>query len=334
MPGASEDDEIKVLPCPIDAARAGRLIALWERVFGESFARFAAVLAGEEAGGNEDTVYVVEPAGAPGTAAATCRLTVAREDRGLGLLGEVATDEAFRGRGLAGRLCARARDDFARRGGQALFLATSNPSARRLYERLGWRGLPNANVMVWQPQGATLATVDPSTLPGEAFAVVEGGPALRAAIVPCITRDHPWLVLDANAAIFSTRHALQPSCEGLFGRYEAIAQRGGAWWAARSARGQVLGLASAVAVAGEGAWRIDAFAAAERSDVWLALLRAAAEAARARGGRACEACIAERDVLKQQALEAQGWTDAGPADPMCIGSDCARTRRMSEPAGR
>lgn len=298
------------------------------------------MLAGAEAAFNDDDIYFVRQGPA---VVATCRLTVCKADPRRGLLGEVATDESCRGRGLAERLCTQARDDFAQRGQaladvpaaspglvRALFLATSNPAARRLYQRLGWRGLPNANVMVWQPPGDGPSAIDPPTRPGDPFTLVPGSPALRAPMVSCITRDHPWLSLDANARIFSTRHLLQPSCEGLYSRYEELAgPRRGAWLAAMVSPGQVLGLASVLPLVGGGAsHRVDAFADHHRPDVCAELLERVLSLARGMGASACEVLVARGDDEKRRWLASCGFTDAGPGEPIAVGDFVAETGRM------
>lgn len=331
MTNAAAHDAIERLRCPLPEGLARELLAFWSRLFAEPFDRFAPVLAGAEAAFNDDDIYLVRQGHA---VVATCRLTVCKADSRRGLLGEVATDASCRGRGLAERLCAQARDDFAQRShafdafpaaspglGRALFLATSNPAARRLYQRLGWRGLPNANVMVWQSLGDGPKAIDPPTRPGDPFTLVPGSPALRAPMVSCITRDHPWLSLDANTRILSTRHLLQPSCEGLYSRYEELAgTRRGAWLAAMASPGQVLGLASVLPLVGGGAsHRVDAFADHRRPDVWAALLVRALSLARGMGASACEALVATRDGEKRAWLISRGFTDAGPGEPIVAG---------------
>ena len=77
-------------------------------------------------------------------------------------------------------------------------------------------------------------------------------------MVPLIVSPHPWLGLDLNASIYSTRYRVQGSCEGLYPRYETLDARGGAWWVAARQDGVLVGLASAVP-AGADVATIDAF---------------------------------------------------------------------------
>ena len=56
----------------------------------------------------------------------------------IGSLGYVFTAVAARGLGIAERISRQATADFCALGGQALFLATHDPSARRVYEKVGF----------------------------------------------------------------------------------------------------------------------------------------------------------------------------------------------------
>ena len=56
----------------------------------------------------------------------------------IGSLGYVFTAVEARGLGIAERISRQATTDFCALGGQALFLATHDPSARRIYEKVGF----------------------------------------------------------------------------------------------------------------------------------------------------------------------------------------------------
>ena len=85
------------LSVPLAAAVATPLLQFWERLFATSFAGLQPVLAGAEQAFNADTIYVAR---CDGELAGTCRLTICRSNPALGLLGEVATEERFRGAGI------------------------------------------------------------------------------------------------------------------------------------------------------------------------------------------------------------------------------------------
>lgn len=326
---------IERLACPLPEAQARVLVWFWASIFEEPFDYLLPVLTGVERAFNHDTVYLAR---AGETIAATCRLTVCAADARFGLLGEVATDPGFRGQGLGHRVCTQARDDFASSCGLANFLATSNPAARNLYESLGWRRLANANVMAWFAPAVTAGDPNttihrllPPTQRGDAFRIERGSPALRATMVPFIAHDHPWRVLDANAFMYSTRHVLQSSCEGLYTRYRNLEQHGGTWFAALAGAARVIGLASATPIADSPdlAWRVDAFAEHARADVWDALIKQAVAHAQVAGTRRCEVITGEDDGEKRLWLIEEGFADAGPAAPRDVHGVTILTRMYS-----
>lgn len=61
-----------------------------------------------------------------------------RDTAAVGALGEVYTTPEMRGQGLAQTVCSAILAVFDGRGGQCMFLATNNPAAARVYERLGF----------------------------------------------------------------------------------------------------------------------------------------------------------------------------------------------------
>ena len=136
--------EIVALEPPLPADVIEELAEFWEAIFEASYDDLRPVLAGGEVADNRNLVYLIREGG---ELAGTSQLTVSQAAPALGGLGEVATAPAYRGRGIATRLCARARDDFRTQGGRALYLGTVNPAAARVYYRLGWRNLAGTTVM-------------------------------------------------------------------------------------------------------------------------------------------------------------------------------------------
>ena len=118
--------EIVALEQPLPADVIEELAQFWEAIFEASYDDLRPVLAGAEVADNRNLIYLIREGG---QLAGTSQLTTSRAVPALGGLGEVATAPAYRGRGIATRLCARARDDFRAQGGQALYLGTVNPAA-------------------------------------------------------------------------------------------------------------------------------------------------------------------------------------------------------------
>ena len=235
--------QVRQFEPPVDALLADELIDFWHTTFETSFEAMRAILAGGESAVNRDVFLVAR---VDGRLAGTCHLTVGRFSHVLGGLGEVAVAPEFRGRGIASALCAQARDAFQEAGGLALFLGTVNVQAARVYHRLGWRKMEGTNVMVVFSDSQSPADFladyfhDPA-----AVSVVPGTAADRLAIIPLIMSPHDEYVLDANLELFSSRYTVQNSCMGLYSKYDSLSDDGrGAWFAARSGCGRVVGLSS------------------------------------------------------------------------------------------
>ena len=210
---------------PFPTGLIDEFLSFWERVFHYSFHETSGILRGEESANNTDVLYVARDGQ---RLAATCHLTISQTDPRLGGVGEVAVPDEFRRQGLATTLCETARDNFFARGGEALFLGTENPQARRIYERLGWQQLPGTTVMVCTKQPAAAKTFlehwfQPSSRPCQ---IKVAGSDLRIPLIPLALIDHPWTILDVHADLLSSRHYLQHSCMGLYPRYEQLASTG------------------------------------------------------------------------------------------------------------
>lgn len=130
-----ETSEIEV---PLAESLANELVDFWERTFGALDDDFRGLLTGADQAQNRHLVYLARK----GTSlAGTCHLTIGRSSKHLGGLGGVAVTSHLRRMGIASHLCGQARDTFRAQGGEALFLGTVNPSAERVYHRLGWKRL-------------------------------------------------------------------------------------------------------------------------------------------------------------------------------------------------
>jgi GNAT superfamily N-acetyltransferase len=294
---------IQELDIPVADDRADSLLAFWEPFFGPSCKEQAPILAGQEVKANRDRLFLAYE---HGQLAGTCHLTISEATPHLGGLGEVAVAPAFRRRGIAAALCAQAREVFRAQGGQALFLATHNPEAARVYHRLGWRKLAGANAMLW-----TLERESPEEFLVDHFQnqdqliVTRGTPTDRLAMIPLLVNPHDWHILDANLGMFSTRYAVQKSCMGLYPRYAGLRKNGdGDWWAARTSLHRVVGLATAKRDT-RGQHFVDGFLHRRWMAHWTALVQPALRWASEHGApviRAGVACVDEDKLARFQAL--------------------------------
>ena len=297
---------------PIPEELVDELFPFWASIFGEVLPDIAReVFLGSEEDHNGGTLYLQREGE---SLASTCFTMKSKTVPILAGFGEVATEPRFRGRGIATELCSRAVEDVRAGGGEAFFLGTVNPAAARVYHRLGWRKLAGANVMANILSGKSPEAFLVDYFAGEGAKVVESSPADRIPMIPLILCPHDWQVLDANTNVCSTRYATQNSCMGLFVRYERVRLSGeGAWFAARTAEGKVVGLSSACRDEG-GAFQIDAFAHARFSEVWEELAQAAIGKSRELGEGKCYAVVSVEDEEKRSWFESLGFRGSGAGE--------------------
>ena len=235
--------------------------------------------------------------------AGTCGIMTPLANPEFAGIGEVATRSDYRGRGIANRLCQQALDEFAERGGEAVFLGTENPDAARIYHRLGWRRIANstvyANIISGDSPEEYLA--DYFRKPSQ-VEIVTGDASIRVPMIPLLLTPHDWQVLDGNlpTPMISTRYAEQNSCMGLCRKYYYLvkpsaipakpsvipAQAGiqtstrpthaADWFAAKTSDGRLVGISTAYFDA-DNVCHVDGFIHARFKGSFQALINAAIE---------------------------------------------------------
>ena len=322
--------EIARAEVPLSQRDAAELAGLWNAVFGEPLAEFGPVLGGTECEHNRSTVFWAREAG---RLAGACYLTLSRAVTSVGGLGGVAVLPQFRRRGMATALCEAARSEFHAQGGEALFLATSNPAAARIYHRLGWRKLAGANVWTCVSRRESPEEFLVRYFGQEAAPTVRtGGAAERITIIPLIVTPHDWHVLDVNAAILSTRYAVQASCMGLYPRYEGIFAGGaGSWFAACLPDGRTVGLATA-RIREPDAAVVDGFTHWRHARVWHNLIEAALAWAWSHGAQTARAFACVDDEEKQGLFGSMGFHVVGGAAELELTSARLPCRRLEKAA--
>ena len=250
---------------PIREDLARELFNFWEYIFGSEDPDIPmGVFLGDEADHNRHVVLLERDGD---TLTGTCGIMTPRADPRFAGIGEVATRPDYRGRGIANRLCKQALEEFTENGGEAVFLGTTNPSAARIYHRLGWRRIAGttvyANVTNGESPEEYLAQHFRSPAPVN---IVTGDARLRVPMIPLLLTPHDWQILDANLPepMISTRYATQNSCMGLCrkyyyllsplspregGRDQAQRDRRGMpaaeWFAAKTNDGRLVGISTA-----------------------------------------------------------------------------------------
>lgn len=323
----TEEPSIHVESSPLSAGLADELARFWQEVFETPFEESREVLGnGIEVGRNRDTVWVIRDGE---DLAATCHLTVGALQPELGGLGGVATSTTHRRQGLAERLCRGARDHFRDGGGQAVFLGTVNPSAARVYFRLGWRRLAGSTVMLNVTEDISPEEFLVDWFRGARGSVtIEAGTAnARLAMIPLLLVPHDEQVLDANVSLLSIRYATQDSCMGLYPRFTELASAGGAWFAGWCGQERLVGLATARPVTDDDV-QVDACAHRVARSSWRSLLEAAIDWARGQAATRVTAVISSEDEGKRIQFEALGFRSDGAGDEIDIAGRRVATVRL------
>ncbi len=293
---------------PVRYDLAKELFGFWEEIFGPGPPDVPMeVFLGEEAGHNRLITYL-EREGDELTG--TCGITISRAAPQLAGFGEVATRPDYRGRGIATRLCAQAVEEFIAQGGQAVFLGTGNPTAERIYHRLGWRRIAGSHV--W----ANITTGDsPEEYLADYFrvgggvSIVPGDASLRVTMIPLLLTPHDWQVLDGNLPVpmVSIRYAVQNSCMGLCRKYYDLVKREGAtWFAAKTDDGRLVGISTA-RIDDLNDCSVDGFIHARFKDSYASLIRASIEWGRRQEAKRITARFSGEDDDKHAAFESLGF---------------------------
>ncbi len=226
----------------------------------------------------------------------------------IAVMGGVATSEAYRGQGLASAVVGAVCERFDSAGGRLLFLGTSNPAARRIYERLGFR----------QVAGQIFCRAARGARPDEGFATgrrVSARPVSwrdLASIVPLYLLRHPCLIADAGIALPSARVAEPRRCVRIFWDLWKSIAPAGKWAILRNDLGWPVASAIARRYAPFAAefsvdflWHPDYSVEASGFVAhWLKEIEAVS-------GRSCSMLICEGDDWKVRAARALGFERVG-----------------------
>ena len=302
---------------PLEQSLVDELFAFWEPIFGGPIDVTPETLLGSEGTQSRVTIYTRRLGG---KLAGACLVASSSSLPALGGLGEVATSPEARRTGIATELTRQARDDFANRGGRAIFLGTVNHAAARIYFRLGWRKLAGVNLMLNALDGRSPEEFVVDYFRGIGpVEVREPSPADRVPMIPLLVSPHDWQALDFNTGMMSTRYAVQDSCLGLYRRYMALAKDGrGTWFCASDELGQLAGLSTARLDA-EGGCRVDGFTRGEQLDSWEALIGRAVDWGADRGASAIRATVSVEDEEKLALFESVGFRNVGADESFDLG---------------
>ena len=222
----------------------------------------------------------------------------------IAVVGGVTTAEAFRGMGVASALMGMLCDQFQEAGGRLLYLATANPAARRIYERIGFRQVVG-QVLCRAFHGAELNEGFAARGPLTARDV---SPRHIAALLPLYMAPHPCALLDAGMPFPSTRLAGPWRCVRIFWDTWAATQQGGRWRVVENSAGWPVASAIARPANAEG-FLVDFLSLPRYSKTVVPFFEQFLE----RLGASAEWRIADNDEWKAQLAPRLGFRDAGPA---------------------
>ncbi|MGO8705130.1 MAG: GNAT family N-acetyltransferase [Candidatus Brocadiia bacterium] len=238
---------------------------------------------------------------------ATCWSGWGREFPDIAVMGGVATAEAYRGQGLASAVVGAVCERFDSARGRLLCLGTSNPAARRIYERLGFRPVAG-QILCRAARGARL---DEGFAAGRTVAARPASWSDMASIVPLYLLPHPCVLADAGIGLPSARVAEPHRCVRIFWDLWKSVEPAGRWAVLRNDLGWPVASALARPAAPPAAgfsvdflWHTDySVQAAAFAAGWLNEIEAIS-------GRACRMLICEGDDWKLREARALGFERA------------------------
>jgi GNAT superfamily N-acetyltransferase len=294
---------VECLEPPVDAVRARTISALIYEHLREE--RLEEILLGRHSADAEFRMMIGRVGG---ELAATCWLGWGRGSPEIGVMGGVVTRGPWRGKGIARRLVTAGCERFDAAGGRLLYLATTNPDARRIYEGLGFRGVVG-HVLCRAAEGASPRE---GTSPGQRVRARAASWRDMAAIAPLYFLPHPCVLVDAGTLFPSVRLSPPWKCVRIFWDTWGSLGPGGRWRILENEAGRLVASAMARPAAGIGpqfaidfAWHPDYVSEAS------SLIRTLIRDAEAESGRPCEMQIAEGDDWKRAEAARFGFRDAG-----------------------
>jgi ribosomal protein S18 acetylase RimI-like enzyme len=158
------------------------------------------------------------------------------DDPRLATLGEVYTDPAWRGHGLAPAVCRALLERFDDGGGRCIFLATGNPSAARIYRSLGFEPWPRG--LMRRDAAGPGFDDEWFAASGTTIRPVTWGDTPR--LVALYAAPNPWLSVCWMQGLYSASVVTHDRCNSLV-KHTWQATRPGAWLGMVNAEGALVG---------------------------------------------------------------------------------------------
>ncbi len=240
------------------------------------------------------------------------------DERGeVGACAFVFTHPSYRGLGIANAVMSRLVSHFGERGGRAVYLGTSEPRAREVYKRVGFRVY---NGVVMRQTGEK---TDDRSFDEEFFSNV-GDARMRdgtwgdlARLTALYSYPHPWFIKDYGEKLYS--HPTLPQKRALsvpislFLRAEEGSNR---LFVMENPKGRLVGAMSVYrSGAASGGLSLDFLVVPSYLDQTQVLLEEGCRVARGLGGGPIEAFVSDLDLGKKEPLSNLGFQPAERLEP-------------------
>ena len=297
--------ELKKMIAPFDATEPLQYL---EQIFGiEERLLEACQLNGSEAEYNQDIVYLAYE---DDTLLGMIHATIPHKTPQVAGLSAMFTTPAARGKGLGKILFGTIVEEVSRHGARLTLLGTSNPIAAKLYAQFGFSFCPGSHVMARFSQGNMVDFAHDYYRQAQGkITLTPGDPSMRIPMIPLVLQPEHPLILDINTGIFNANSITQRSCMGLYPRYLALPEKGGAYFTAYDEAG-TLGAVGSVLPQADGTARADFFCVSAFASVIPEMI-----AAREKAYGSVYVEIACNDRFKAPILKENGFMPAG--DGVC-----------------
>ena len=159
-------------------------------------------------------------------------------------LGEVCTEITSRGNGLAGKLCAIAKEDFfSKERSEGIFLGTVNPIAQKIYEKLGWVQIPKSKVMFNSKKGESFQDfIDGYYDEKSDIFINNGSPKFRISLIAYFLSQISDYNVDINVGIIGNNYSSM--CLSLYNRFDEITKNNGQWFVMSNHKNKIFSTSS------------------------------------------------------------------------------------------
>ena len=298
---------LEIFNAPLDSILVDNLDTLWRSAFGKDFVT------------DVPRALLTENAPLPHTVDVYTKVIERRIVSGavaitggsfpiLGGLGEVSTVPEFRGSGFATEICREVLHNFFDSSGKALYLGTTNPTAARIYSKLGWKEIPKTKLMVKVGEEDSYSEfIEDYFLTASPYKCSRGEMLARIPLIPLAIVPSDWDLLDINIGLLSTLQEEQESCLGLYRRYDQIRIDGlGEFFTLADRDGRLIGISTAVKK-DEGYCLLDGFTHPLHKYSFIELLKTALDWGEAEGLSSFKMEIADTDQEKAELAAGLGF---------------------------